>query len=1107
MASFLGFDPVLINPQQGNPGGNSPPPSSATGSIGNVEYTAVQPGTDGNLITITHQEAETYPAIKAEATIANMTYRARTAGISGNGISLTHQPVYSIPAVSASRTISGMTYTADTAGAAGNNISVELTQGSAGSAGTAILTRNMTSGTASFNITEKSGYYGSPTTVKFTSSAIQTPVAQLPASASDGDGYFNYNTILIRAGQNSSGYSQNHQFLDSSSNAFSVVGGGSSGINSYQPQGSFSPYSKGEGYWSNYFDGSGDSSTVPDNDAFWFTGDFTVEAWIFPTAMVAQTIVAHWLTGSAGACSFALSLTASNALRFSYGIGLSNVGIESATGAVTANQWSHVAVSRAGTSVKVFLNGQVVASTTASGSLNNCTNSLTIGRTTTDYFYGYISNLRIVKGTAVYTAAFSPATAPLATIAGTSLLTCQSNRFVDKSTNNLAISTAGNTETSTFGPFSASAYSPESKGGSAYFYGTTPMMVNQPSSAFDFGTGDLTVEAWVWWDGTYDSNGRIIYSTGAAGSLNQLGIFNSTALAPSGGIWFGNVAASGVFPKANSWNHIAATRSGSTIRIFLNGDVVGTGTNSSAIGSSVSIPYVGGRSDGFHPWKGYIGELRIVKGTAVYTAAFTPPSAPLANIAGTSLLLRFANASVCDMSNTVTVDLINNTSSSSTVTKFAGKSLAIPQSNYNYVNLGTTAHHALSLGTAPFTIEAWVYPTSPLTNYATIYSSFGGARTGAYLLRFLNTGKLSFYIYPLGEAIVSTSTISIGTWTHVAVSRSGGTLRMYINGVLEASLANTTNLVSDPFHPAMLGGYWKSSSTDPAVGLETTGFFDGFIEDFRLTKGYGRYFSPSSITRTLSGSTELIRFPTGSTVAQVLAVVGPSGTNQSSRVSISSSSSGTLSATEPSPNNGVTTSGGTAAQSLLVSTSGNDITVRISGTGSTNAEIKSAIEASASAAALVNLSSPTGSASATAKTFLTGGADLVPASLGSSLVGSAITVSVPDGTTNSALKTYLESVNEIAGGGGIIDLFDPSGNAPTSSGPINLAGGSDEVAGSFNASVSGTDISVTVPAGMTGNDLAANLNADAGVASLVSAGSSDSGPAQTAGSVTLSGGI
>jgi hypothetical protein len=402
----------------------------------------------------------------------------------------------------------------------------------------------------------------------------------------------------------------------------------------------------------------------------------------------------------------------------------------------------------------------------------------------------------------------------------------------------------------------------------------------------------------------------------------------------------------------------------------------------------------------------------------------------------------------------------------------------------------------LSIGTNAFTIEAWIYPTAALSGSPAIYANFGGGRTGAYLLRIIG-GKLAFYVHPSLDVVTSVSSISINTWTHVAVSRSSGTIRLYINGILEASAANSSSLVSDPSHPATVGGYWQTAA------LEPTGYFTGYIEDLRVTKGVGRYFSPSSVTRSLSSNTELIRFPSGSTVAQILAVVGASGTNQSSRVAITSTSSGALSATDPSPNDGVTTTGGSSGDSLLVSASGSDISIRIASGGSTNAAIKAALEANVGTSALVDLSNPSGSASATAKTFLTGGADLIPGALGASVVGSSITVSVPSGTTNAALKTYLESVAEVST---LVDLSNPAGNAPTSSGPLSLQGGADLIPASFAVSVSGTSATISVPENTSATSLASLLAANGSFSALVTPQAQNGGNASTTGSVTLSGG-
>ena len=968
------------------------------------------------------------PYAYAYGYIGNMKYTAVAQGVLGNDISISHQASSTIPGTQASRTISGMLYTAKAYSASGNNISVTLSQGSAGSAGSATLTRALSvSGTASFSVTEKLGYYGVPTTVKFSSTGIQLPDSQLPA-ASASDPYFGYTSLLLRAGQGGISYvDQNVTFVDSSSNASLLV---LSRFGNVQ-QGSTSPHARQPGYWSVYFDGAGDSSTVPDNNVFTFDGNFTVEAWIRPAVSAASSIVAHWTNGIATQCSFVLQLTVTGALRFAYGISSANVGVESAAGVIVPNQWTHVAVTRVGSTLRLFANGQVVSTSSAVGSFNNSPNALTIGRTTTDYFTGHISNLHLVKGTALYAANFTPSTSPVVAVSGTVLLTCQDNRFVDRSAVGSVLTIAGDTVVSTTSPFAVTAYSPSVNGASAYFDGVGDYLAGTAGAGYNFGTSDFTVEAWAWWDGTYPSaqTSRIVYATGSTTSPDQMAISTS-------GITFGGVVASGVTPKINSWNHIAGTRSGTAVRIFLNGALVGSGTNASSIGSSTATPLVGIRNDSgsnYGNWKGYLSDIRVVKGTAVYTAAFSVPTAPLSAISGTSLLLNCANASIVDMTNTVDIETAGNAASSSAVTKFASKSMSFDGSG-DYLSVGTIGQAPLSLGTGDFTIEAWIYPAATITGSPAIYANYGGSRTGAYLLRLVGAsgGKLALNVYPTGDLVTSTSSIAVGAWTNVVAVRSGGTLRLYVNGVLEASVANSTNLISDPSHAATVGGYWQ------AAAMEATGYFNGYIEDLRVTKAAGRYSAPTSVSRSLNGTTEFIRFPTGTTVAQVLAVVGNSGTNPSSRVAITSSSSGTLSAADPSPNDGATTSGGVVTDSLLASITGTDIAVRIAGGGSTNVEVKAAIEANASIAALITATSPVGSAAAAAATFLTGGSNETPAAISVAVTGNSAVVSAPAGTTSTELVVALAADEALSA---LVTPEATSVGSVTIPGSVVLAGG------------------------------------------------------------------
>ena len=125
----------------------------------------------------------------------------------------------------------------------------------------------------------------------------------------------------------------------------------------------------------------------------------------------------------------------------------------------------------------------------------------TIGQAgnSTTKFTGYISNFRVVNGTAIYTSAFTPPTVPLTAIANTSVLTCQSNRFIENSSNAYTISTVGTPSIQRFSPFNpTSPYSTSVIGGSGYFDNNSSYLTAPSNAAWTFGTGDFTVEAWVY---------------------------------------------------------------------------------------------------------------------------------------------------------------------------------------------------------------------------------------------------------------------------------------------------------------------------------------------------------------------------------------------------------------------------------------------------------------------------------------------------------------------------------------------------------------------------------------------------------------------------------
>ena len=147
------------------------------------------------------------------------------------------------------------------------------------------------------------------------------------------------------------------------------------------------------------------------------------------------------------------------------------------------------------------------------------------------------------------------------------------------------------------------------------------------------GAGDFTIEFWVNHDTTTSYQTAYVQGYGMAGSLIiQTG--------NSDGKWLVYIEGSVVLSETtstvntNTWYHIALTRSGSTIRLFRDGVQTGSGT------SSVDVNFSGAASISYpiHAFVGRVSNFRYVKGTALYTSAFTPPTSALTAISGTKLL-------------------------------------------------------------------------------------------------------------------------------------------------------------------------------------------------------------------------------------------------------------------------------------------------------------------------------------------------------------------------------------------------------------------------------------------------------------------------------------
>ena len=400
---------------------------------------------------------------------------------------------------------------------------------------------------------------------------------------------------------------------------------------------------------------------------------------------------------------------------------------------------------------------------------------------------------------------------------------------------------------------------------SVAFDGVDDKLVWPATTDFTFGTGAYTVEFWVNFDHITDASGVFYQYTNQNGGfvIN----FTTTGVAINK-FGVGDVLKYSSPTISGQWIHYAFVRESTAANktyIFMNGRLVKTGTDSTNW-DTTQISALGGNA---HPGSTQyaqcrISNFRIVKGTAVYTNDFTPILEPLTNITNTKVLCcnkdSVTGYTVCPSTLTASGD---PTAESTSGPGFTTGAVDFDGSG-DYLSLEANADLNL---TGDFTIEFWVYPRNQTISRQTIMQTgtWGSQYAVLQISNQTQSGlesKAQLWDYDMnnGYAIAYSSTdISENTWTHIAFTRSSGTIKIYINGTLDATFAN-------------LGQSIEFGHTTALIGNHSNNYYlNAKLSNFRIVKGTAVYTSnftvPSSPLSTITNTKLLCCKSDSSTIA------------------------------------------------------------------------------------------------------------------------------------------------------------------------------------------------------------------------------------------------
>ncbi|RKZ08244.1 hypothetical protein DRQ25_09545 [Candidatus Fermentibacteria bacterium] len=364
--------------------------------------------------------------------------------------------------------------------------------------------------------------------------------------------------------------------------------------------------------------------------------------------------------------------------------------------------------------------------------------------------------------------------------------------------------------------------------GSMKFDGTADYLQMSDSPDWDFGAEDFAIDLWFY--RTSDDDYQVVFSTNYTTGV-EIYVANQAGVKVGINVWVANTdnMFTGFSPDLNAWHHVAVMRSGSSLRVFVDGNQLGSSqTNTSNIQPSTGAR-IGCRVDTVaNEFSGYITEIRVSKGVVRWTSNFTPQTVPYEADGYTKLLLHFEG----------------DRSGRDNVIGFYNIMSIYPSTgeNRNYFFEGVNDTILVpysadwSFGTGDFTISFWANVTDHAHYSSPLSVQHSADVLGWCIIYYHDTDSFHIQCAALAGGSYSGAVDVIhGVWTHYAWTRKSGVVYAFRNGKLVTTdTGRTGNMDNVNNYGLHLGRYYPNYD-----GY----YFEGYLEQLEISKGIARWDS------------------------------------------------------------------------------------------------------------------------------------------------------------------------------------------------------------------------------------------------------------------------